>query len=75
MEATRTPKHQFLKDPQCAKYQQTSFFIVTAVKTSNPTELILFVCRNSVVLDMTAETVGVKCIFYISKALISSLIL
>jgi hypothetical protein len=36
-----TPKCRFLQEPQGVTSQKTTFFLVTAVKTSNLTELVL----------------------------------
>jgi isochorismate hydrolase len=36
MEETRSSERSVLQDPHGATFQKTSFFLVTAVKTSNP---------------------------------------
>jgi hypothetical protein len=36
-EALGPPKRRFLQEPHGVTFQKTPFFIVTAVKTSNPT--------------------------------------
>jgi hypothetical protein len=41
------PKRQFSQDAHGATSQNTAFFIVTAVKTSNPTSSLYFTCRRT----------------------------
>jgi hypothetical protein len=43
-EAPGPPKRRFLQEPHGVTTQKTPFFIVTAVKTSNPTAISD--CRN-----------------------------
>jgi hypothetical protein len=42
MKEALPPKRLFLQEPDGVTYQKTPFFIVTAVKTSNLTNIILF---------------------------------
>jgi hypothetical protein len=55
MEAPRSSKSRFLQEPHGFTSQKTAFFILTAVRTSNLTKLVIFIYVNTLLLHRTAS--------------------